>query len=192
VGSFWFQAEVTKGRKKWKTYGIEDCDKRGLSPKVFRVSIRQGPGYVGYISSFFNVPGLFGSVTFQSSNYIGVDCADCLMAAYAKWKNIPLKKNHSVASLVKNFPKINRLNLSYGRPDKTVTWGKDIKSGDILAVRFKTARAYQHVGALFKDQAPIGVLDGNDLVINAGPHPLVVEPLAVGSFDGHVLVLRPE
>ena len=43
-----------------------------MSPKVFRVSVRDGEGYVGWLASYFNVPGLFGSVIHQSANYIGV------------------------------------------------------------------------------------------------------------------------
>ncbi|MHC4643276.1 MAG: hypothetical protein ACYS32_16650, partial [Planctomycetota bacterium] len=42
VGSFWFQAEVTKEGVIYRSAGIEDSDKKGLSPKVFRVSIRNG------------------------------------------------------------------------------------------------------------------------------------------------------
>jgi len=54
-----------------KSPGIKDSNERVLSPKVFRISIRNGKGYIGYLTTFFNVPGLFGSTTYQSRHYIG-------------------------------------------------------------------------------------------------------------------------
>jgi hypothetical protein len=97
-----------------------------------------------------------------------------------------------VASLVTDLPKIAELKIGNGKPSKTVKWGKAIKPGDILAVRYGGGRAYVHVGALWKDKDPKGILNGNDLVINAGPHPLLTEALDEGSFDGQVHILRPK
>jgi len=191
AGSFWFQAEVAKEGKLYRSEGIEDSDKRGLSPQVFRVSIRDGEGYLGYLTSFFNVPGLFGSVTYQSNNYIGVDCADVLMAAYGKWKNETIKKNYNVAMLVGQCSKVKELNLQEGAPDKKLEWGRDIHRGDFIAVRYGGRRQYQHIGALFSDANENGILDGGDLVIQAGPVPLHLSYLKEGNFDGHIVVLRP-
>jgi len=66
VGSFWFQVEIAQEGKIYRSPGIEDSDEKGLSPKVFRVSIRDGNRYIGYLTSFFNVPGLFGSTTYAA------------------------------------------------------------------------------------------------------------------------------
>jgi len=66
VGSFWFQAiGKTKSGKIIKSLGIEKNDYRGISPTVFRLSCLDGKDYVGRLSSFFNVPGVFGSTTFM-------------------------------------------------------------------------------------------------------------------------------
>lgn len=74
VGSFWFQVKVNlKDGRTRKSAGIENSDRRGLSPSVFRVSYIEGKDYIGYLTSFYNVPGLFGSVPYQCENYIGVD-----------------------------------------------------------------------------------------------------------------------
>lgn len=192
VGSFWFQAEVAKDGTIYRSPGIEDSDNRGLSPKVFRVSIRDGKGYIGYLSSFFNVPGLFGSVTYQSNNYIGVDCADVLVAAYGKWKKKPIKKNYNVSMLVTEWPKVTECNLTQGRPDKQLKWKSNIRAGDFIAVRYSGSRQYQHVGAIFSDANKNKILDADDLVIHAGPHPLRLSYLRDGNFDGHVVILRPQ
>jgi hypothetical protein len=191
VGSFWFQAEVEREGTIYRSAGIEDSDKRGLSPQVFRVSIRDGEGYLGHLTSFLNVPGLFGSVTYQSNNYIGVDCADVLMAAYGKWKQEPIKKNYNVAMLVSQWPKVEEFVLLEGSPNKELKWGRDIHPGDFIAVRYSGRKQYQHIGALFSDANKNGVLDGGDLVIHAGPQPLHCSYLKERNFDGHVAILRP-
>jgi len=191
VGSFWFQAEVKKEGVIYRSPGIEDSDKKGLSPKVFRVSIRDGEGYIGYLTSFFNVPALFGSVTYQSNNYIGVDCADVLVAAYGKWKNKPIEKNYNVAMLVSQWPKVQEFDLLEGTADKQLKWGRDVRPGYFIAVRYRGSKQYQHIGALFSDANRNGVLDGGDLVIHAGPVPLHCSYLREGNFDGHIVLLQP-
>lgn len=192
VGSFWFQAEVAKDGKIYRSPGIEDSDEKGLSPQVFRVSIRDGEGYLGYLTSFFNVPGLFGSVTYQSENYIGVDCADVLVAAWAKWKNRPLKKNYNVAMVVSEWPRVKEFDLREGATDEQISWGADVRPGDFIAVRYPGGRQYQHIGALYSDANANGILDGGDLVIHAGPDPLHYSYLGSGNFDGDIVIIRPE
>jgi hypothetical protein len=191
VGSFWFQAEVNKEGVIYRSARIEDSDKKGLSPKVFRVSIRDGDGYIGYLTSFFNVPALFGSITYQSNNYIGVDCADVLVAAYGKWKNKPIEKNYNVAMLVSQWAKVQEFDLLEGIADKQLKWGRDVRPGHFIAVRYSGSKQYQHIGALFSDANRNGVLDGGDLVIHAGPVPLHCSYLREGNFDGHIVILQP-
>lgn len=48
-----------------------------------------------------------------------------------------------------------------------------------------------NIGALFSDANRNDVLDGDDLVIHAGPQPLHYSHLKEGNFDGHVVILRP-
>jgi hypothetical protein len=191
IGSFWFQAEIVQEGKIYRSPGIEDSDEKGLSPKVFRVSIRNGKGYIGYLTSFFNVPGLFGSTTYQSSNYIGTDCADVLMAAYGKWKNKPITKNYNVAMLVSQWRHVEEFDIIQGTPDKQLKWARDINPGDFIAVRYIGSKQYQHVGALFDDADKNKLLDGGDVVIHAGPAPLHCSYIKEGNFDGHVVILRP-
>ncbi|MFC1834902.1 hypothetical protein ACFL2Q_09230 [Thermodesulfobacteriota bacterium] len=190
VGSFWFQVVVKKDGKTLRSYGIEDRDKRGLSPRVFRVSIRDGNGYLGYLTSFFNVPGLFGSIPYQSYNYIGADCADVLMAAYYRWRGIRMRKDWCVAAIVTKIPKVASFDVARGKPKKKIKWGGTVKPGDLIAVRYSGRKQYQHIGALYKDANRNGLLDGSDIVIHAGPRPLQYEFLREGGFDGHVVVLR--
>jgi hypothetical protein len=190
VGSFWFQVEVEKDGRILRSYGIEDSGKRGLSPKVFRVSVRDGGGYLGYLTTFFNVPGVFGSTPYQCHNYIGVDCADVLVAAYGQWKNTTITKDYCVATLVDCLPKVAEFSLIGGSPGKKLRWGKDLYSGDIVAVRYGGRKRYQHIGALSGDANGNGILDRSDPVIHAGPEPLHYSQLGGGNFNGHVVILR--
>ena len=190
VGSFWIQAEVYDGKKILDSPGLKKNDHRGLSPDVFRISIRDGEGYIGYLTSFFNVPGLFGSVTYQSTNYIGIDCADAVMAAYSKWKNKPLQKNYNVTAVVHDFPVLHKVRFSGGVPAKKIYWDRDIKEGDFIAVK-SYGNQYFHIGALYKDGNHNGFLDGDDIVLHAGPAPLHYSSLINGGFDGTVAIVRP-
>lgn len=189
VGSFWFQVEVEKDGNVERSSGIEDCDKKGLSPKVFRVSVRDGDGFIGYLNTFFNVPGLFGSIPYQSNNYIGADCCKALLAAYGVWGGKKITKEYSVAMLVDRVPKVAEFNISGGKPDREIRWGKDIHPGNFIAVKYDGAKTYQHIGALHSDADNDGVLSKGDLVLHAGPLPLHYSAISEGCFDGHVVIL---
>jgi hypothetical protein len=191
VGTFWFQVEAEKGKKRYRSRGIEDADSRGLTKDVMRVSIRQEGGYLGYLTSFYNIPGIFGSVLSQSINHIGADCADILMSARSKWRGAPLRKNYNVTMLVDKFPTLAAVEMSHGVPSVEVRWEKTIRPGDFIAVRYgDTGKKYHHIGALYRDANENGILDGADLVLHAGPDPLHLSPLDDGMFDGHVALLR--
>ena len=191
VGSFWFQVEVERNGNIQQSAGLEKTTKMGLSRKVFRVSIRDGDDYLGYLKSFYNVPAIFGSVIYQSKHYIGVDCADVLVTAYSKWKGHSLKRNYNVANLVNRLAKRGEFDLSKGVFNKKIIWGTHIIPGDLIAVRYAGSKQYQHIGALSEDANQNGILDGEDIVLHAGFLPLDSTRLKYREFDGHVVILRP-
>ncbi|MBI4056570.1 MAG: hypothetical protein HY399_03380 [Elusimicrobia bacterium] len=192
VGSFWYQVEIDQMGKIDKSPGLEGSDEKGMSPKVFRISIRDGEEYLGYLTSFFNVPAVFGSTLCQSQHHIGVDCADAIMAAYYLWKGEETDRDDNVQSVVARFPTLVRFNINQGVPDRKILWTKTVRPGDFIAVKYLGSRSYQHIGALYKDENGDGVLDSGDVVLHAGPEPLHFSPLSEGAFDGSVVILRPE
>jgi hypothetical protein len=192
VGSSWYQVELHSPAGIAISPGLESNDAKGISTAVMRISVRDGEGYIGWLASYFNVPGLFGSVVKQSSGYIGVDCADVLVAAWHRWKGKPLTKNHNVAMLVDLWPRVLEIDMEGGEPTALVAWGEQVRPGDILAVRYPGRAQYQHIGALYRDADGDGLLGGADLVLHAGPWPLQTARLDRGGFDGHVVVMRPE
>lgn len=192
AGSFWFQAEAELDGRVARTPGPEAGDHRGLSPKVMRVSVREGPGLAGWLSSFYNVPALFGSVPYQSWNYIGVDCADALVTAHGRHAGREDPKNWNVDQLVAALEKRGDAAVSEdGRVTGDLRWGRDVLAGDFVAVKYPGARRWQHIGLLAGDDGD-GRLSGGDAVIHAGPRPLARDTLGGGAFPGAVAVLRPK
>jgi hypothetical protein len=191
VGSFWLQVLVVKNGKIHRSSGVEDGDKRGITPKVFRISLRADDSAAGWLTGFFNVPAIFGSTTYQSMNYIGVDCADMLVAANNLRHGRKDSRNYNVAMLVAEGKKVSQCTILLGVPNHKIYWGKDIRPGDYLAVKYEESNRFSHIGMLFKDKDRDGLLSSADLVLHAGPEPLKASPLAEESFDGTVVILRP-
>ena len=182
VGSFWYQVEVRTEGGVLRSPGIEDGDGRGLSPEVFRISGRSDAGYLGWLTSFYNVPAVFGSTPYQSRHYIGVDCADVIMVARSRWRGEALTRDWNVQMLTRALPQALGFGLTRGTPSRPVAWGSEVRPGDVIAVKYPGARMFQHVGALWNDANGDGTLDGDDLVIHAGPQPLHLSRLGEGPF----------
>jgi len=193
LGSFWFEVEATlKNGKVIKSYGLKDNTNKGLSPKVFRVSYMLDKSYIGYLTTFFNVPGIFGSMPYQSRNYIGVDCADVLVATSKVMNQEKNTKNYNVVMLVDKFKIKKKFKIVDGEPNRKLKWGKEFKKGDFIAVKYRKNGRYAHIGMLYADENENGILDEKDSIINAGPNTLHLSSLKSGAFDGTVVILKNE
>lgn len=191
LGSFWFEVEATlKSGKVIRSYGLKNTTNKGLSPKVFRVSYWLGNHYMGYLSSFFNVPGIFGSMPYQSTNHIGVDCADVLVAASTLMHKRTKVKNYNVAMLTKKLKIKVKTFIKNGTPRRKLYWGKTFKKGDFIAVKYSKNGRYAHIGLLYNDSNKNGILDKEDKILNAGPQALHLSPLKSGAFDGEIVILH--
>lgn len=190
-GSFWFEAQVVlKNGKTIRSPGLQDSSKKGLSPKVLRLSFMSDEGYMGYLSTFFNVPGIFGSMPYQSRNYIGIDCADVLIAASKKMNHEKNEKNYNVAMLVTKLKNKVKFTNKSGKLSKRLKWGKDFKKGDFIAVKYTENGRYAHIGMLYEDINQNGILDAKDSILNAGPNALHTTTLESGAFSGTVVILE--
>jgi hypothetical protein len=190
LGSYWFQVEVEAGGRVEASPGLERNDPRGLSPEVLRVTFRAGDDLLGQLTGWFHVPGVFGAVPYQVANYLGVDCADVLMAADARARGQPVVKDHNVAGLTRALPVVRTVRVTRGAPAARLRWGADVRPGDLLAVKYEGWSQFGHVGALYADANRNGVVDPEDLVLHAGPAALHFSTLGEGAFDGEVKVLR--
>lgn len=191
LGSFWFEVEVVlKNGKVIKTKGIKNVERKGLSPKVFRVSYMLDKTYIGYLTTFFNVPGIFGSMPYQSRNYIGVDCADVLVASSKVMNKQKNTKNYNVVMLVDKFKTKVKTKIIEGTPSKKLLWGKEFNKGDFIAVKYRKNGRYAHIGMLYADENKNGILDKEDSIINAGPNTLHLIKLSRGAFNGEIVILK--
>ena len=86
AGSNWFAVEVTLADGSVaRSPGAESVERGGLSGEVMRVSFRESDTFLGWLSTYFNVPNVFGSAgsgsRHQTDRYTGADCADVLVGA---------------------------------------------------------------------------------------------------------------
>lgn len=191
LGSFWFEAEATlKNGKVVRTKGVKNVERKGLSPKVLRISYMLDQSYIGYLTTFFNVPGIFGSMPHQSRNYIGVDCADVLVATTKIMNKEKNTKNYNVSMLVDKFETKVKFKIEDGKPNRELHWGKEFNRGDFIAVNTSPNGRYYHIGMLYGDENNNGILDAKDTIMNAGPDSLHLVTLSQGAFSGAVAILK--
>jgi hypothetical protein len=188
---------ATGDQKRLESPGLERYTNNGISNEVCRVTVQQDASYLGYLTGYFNVPGVFGSYPAQVDNYVGVDCADLVVGAWNNYKNKSISYTNVTGlrySLVANglmkliladhyydFKGVIYVNYArgLGRPveQKAIKIDQaNVHQGDIVLFNYnpeKTDRSWDHVGVLFADSSetgePNGILDGYDLILHCGP-----------------------
>ena len=199
AGSNWFAAEVTLADGTTvRTPDGGDVDRYGLDQSVIRVSFRAGDDYLGWLSTYFNVPSLFGSAgpsddRHQADRYVGADCADVLVGALraSGQRDAEYTSVSGLHRLADPLTEPLRLDLGglhtlEGEPAELV-WGRDIRPGDLIALNYENdpsnqlPRRWDHIGALARDLGPLGlpngILDADDEMRHMGALGLRDEPL---------------
>ena len=195
------EARLADGREL-ATAGTDASDRAGILPSVHRVSLRRDDTFLGYLTSYFMVPEVFGSAgvgrNHQTERFTGADCADVLTGALRRAGHSRVWHT-SVAGLTQYTRWVNRGATLSGDGAVTSDDGGEfpegeiaIQPGDIIRIDYggsmaaKAPRAWDHVAALYRDRSdpdgphaggPDGVLDGFDLIVHMGHPHLVVEPL---------------
>lgn len=166
LGVMRYKVEISYDNKKSSTPGKKSTNLYGITDEVHKVTFRKDDSFTGWMTSFFNTPYVYGSTEYQVENYIGLDCADFVIAAYRKaGHNIPythvtgLYKYSDVIAKEKDV-KIN--GDDFYHKGKPLAFGKDVKEGDLLVF------ADSHVGVLYKDKSdPNGEFKGEaDGILN--------------------------
>ena len=150
LGTMAFQVEATfEGGLTLRTPGLEAVKYGGLTREVMRVTFRRDDTLLGYATELANTPYIFGSAgpdgRNQSDLLIGSDCADLLV--YARRRSGQAATYTSSYELERQAPPLPAAAL--------------VQAGDI--VHFPSKR---HVGFLYEDRPPLGVLDESDLVLH--------------------------
>jgi hypothetical protein len=195
LGTMRYKVEVAlPDGRTLATPGRDDVDAYGIRDRVHRVSIRRDDTYLGWLSSFFLVPEVFGSAgsgkNNQTDRHVGADCADVLVGALRASGRAAAYDN--VVGLGRDADEIVApVDLDDdGRPPRDLV---GIAPGDIIRIDYlgdlagATPRSWDHVAVVWEDRSdpdgphhggPDGKLDGFDLVVHMGHPQLVVEPLA--------------
>jgi hypothetical protein len=162
---------------------------------VHRVSIRRDDTYLGWLTSYFLVPEVFGSAgpgaNHQTERFVGVDCADVLIGAlHAQGhEDVP----YSSVSALDQYTTLVAGPADLDEDGKAVD--ADVTGalpGDIIRIDYSgvwagsTPRSWDHVAVLSEDRSdptgPLegrgdGLLDGFDVVVHLGHPRLTIEPL---------------
>jgi len=196
AGSIWLAAEITMpDGTVLRTPSAGDVDMLGLSRRVLRVSFRESDDFVGWLSTYFHVPNVFGSsgpstTQHQTEIYTGADCADVLVGAQRAAGNRKLEYTSVAGIGTYARPLTDVLHLSAdGVLDATLRWGDDVRRGDLVTIDYADdpgnalPRAWDHIGALVEDgRGPNGkgdgILGGADVMRHMGFRGLHDEPLA--------------
>lgn len=184
LGTMAFQVEVTlSDGTRVATPGAQAIDRGGLSRDVFRVAIRMDDSYRGFLTELLNTPYIFGSDgpegRHQADLLVGSDCAD--LTVYAARRSGRNAKYTSTHSIEKQAPELRRAvrqdsrGVFLDQAGRRIAIGageRSVREGDLLL--FPGSR---HVGVLWEDRAPLGVLDSSDLMFHTCWAPPTVEAI---------------
>lgn len=194
AGTVWITAEVTlPDGRSLRAPDHDDRDRLGLRASVMRVSFRTDDTFVGWLSTYFGVPNIFGSVRAQPERYIGADCADVLIGA-ARARGDRRLRYTSVTGIHRYArpvgPELSlhadgRITDADGRTVE-LRWGEDVKPGDFVAIDYahpnsQLPRAWDHIGALVRDTDADGLLSPADTLRHMAPTGLSDHPLTTQS-----------
>ena len=194
AGTLWVAAEVAlPDGTVARTPDADDTDRLGLEPAVARLTFRTGDDFLGWLSTYFGVPNVFGSTGPQADRYLGADCADVLVGARRASGDRRIR--YASVSGIGRYARAVTPSLTL-HPDGSITgedgqpvelrWGDDVEPGDLLAIDFVRAgerlpRAWDHIGALVGDGSPDrpadGLFDAHDRLRHMVPSGLVDWPL---------------
>lgn len=167
LGVMRFQVEVTCQGKIWSSPGLASRDQHGLTQDVFTLVRLQEDSLVGWLTGYFNVPGLHGSVAAQADRFLGVDCAD-LVVAGARRSFLTNAAYTNVAGLTQIMKLVWK-----GKDvlkDGAMTFGPGgADRGDAVLLDYPPYGSFDHVGTLYEDHNHNGKLDASDVFLHAGP-----------------------
>lgn len=181
AGTMAFQVRVTPERgPELATPGLEATRRGGLSRAVMRVTFRTDDSYLGYLTELINTPYIFGSAgpdgDNQTDNLVGSDCAD--FAVYGR-RRMGLKVAFTssydfdrVAPLRATATALDAAGVARGADGQPLAFPAAARPGDVL--HFPNSR---HVGVLYEDRPPLGVLDDGDLMFHTCWAPPKIEPI---------------
>ncbi|MBU0551738.1 hypothetical protein KKB55_13665 [Myxococcota bacterium] len=186
LGTMRYQIEVEGLNWRQKTDGVEATERGGIKTTVFRVSYRDRDDWVGWLTSYFNVPNVFGSAGMgrrhQTDKHQGADCADVIIGglrkAGARIEYTSVTGLYRLATPITEILLLNSEGLfktdKLGAPleAQRLRFGSEIQRGDIMVINYAglpiSKRLWDHVAVVGDDQGEEGIFDPKDPVYHMG------------------------
>lgn len=174
--------------------GLEAQSRGGIERSVFRLSVRSGDDLLGWLTSYYNVPNVFGSAgkgrKHQTDLHQGADCADVIVGAARKaGSKMPYVSVAGLRPWTRPLTKRLYLDaeglkaLTEEGPGEAVVLehGADVKRGDLMLIKYArhdwTGRRWDHIAVVGADRGEPGVFDPEDPVWHMGYlYGLIEEP----------------
>ncbi len=194
AGTMAFQVRVRAAGAEVASAGPQDTFRGGLADSVTRVAFRRDDTYLGRLTELFNTPYIWGSAgtrpeDHQAERLIGSDCADLIVyGARRLGKKLRYRATWHLPQVTRTIARAEKVDAAgryLDRAGKPLAIGEDaIRIGDLLLFK-------GHVGALAEDREPVGVLDGNDVMLHTYWAPPDEQPLKETAYaQAKVRVLR--
>lgn len=185
LGTMRYRVDIRWRGRDAASAGAEAVTRYGISPHVLRVSFRAADDFIGYLTSYFNVPNVFGSAgpgrLHQTEQYQGADCADVLVgAARRAGARLPYTSASGLQRYARRVTRkmlLDRRGLTWVDGPKKgqaahLRFGRDVRRGDLMLIDYVgftgSPRSWDHVGALARDRGLRGWLDPKDTILHMG------------------------
>lgn len=176
LGVMRYTVKVTVDEKTVATPGKGSVDPYGITDDVFKILIRRDDSYLGYVTSFFNIPGVFGSVPIQVNRRVGIDCADLVVSSWRRWQNKEIRYT-CVNGLVNNLQHVTAVlymsqnGMIYEDPKQETIARVPYQDGLVVCFDYPNSvvDSYDHVALLYADDGN-GFVDGCDSILHCGPN----------------------
>ncbi|MDY0004473.1 MAG: hypothetical protein RBU30_24460 [Polyangia bacterium] len=207
LGTLRYKATVEWEGTTLTTPGAGATSAQGIRSEVLRVSFRDGDDFVGHLTSYYNVPNVFGSagpgILHQTEQFQGADCADVLVGAARRGG---ARMAYSNVEGLRREARVVSPRLLLGKSGVTfadgprkgqraeLRFGSDLQRGDLMLIDYVgwdgSNRTWDHVAVLSKDAGTPGVFDPEDLVMHMGYLYGLVEASAGADGEAVVQFLR--
>jgi cell wall-associated NlpC family hydrolase len=194
VGTMAFRVVVSQGERRGASPGAEKLYRGGLSSEVARVTVRRDDSYLGYLTELYNTPYIWGSAgepdtVHQAERRIGSDCADFVTYGVRRMGHrVPYTSTWHLPTHAREIsrstgPSVDGIYRD-GKGVPIPVGEKGARPGDLLLFP-------RHVGALLRDEPPLGVLSVGDVMAHTCWREPLEQPVAETDYASQpVRVLR--
>ncbi|MBT3814698.1 hypothetical protein HOE37_02340 [Candidatus Woesearchaeota archaeon] len=165
LGTMRFSLELRINDKSWNTPNHNNVKRGGIKSDVLRICYLLDETFLGWTTSYFNVPGIYGSASLNHSHsqrshqtelYLGFDCADLIVGAarhlnrkykYTNADGLRQQTEYSDEYLLHQNGEITDLEGNTAQ----LKYDQDVQQGDLVFFADQNSNRYWHVVVLLED-----------------------------------------